>query len=77
MFTINVVHRGTGRPDRTVYACHHYAVTYGEHRVSAHLVLVCGPETAELDLGPGERAYIMNAAGSTIDVVRARESSCG
>jgi hypothetical protein len=68
MFTVRVDH---GPLSRDVYECARYQIRFEDGRKKAMLSMDAGnSEPMVIHLADGGIAYIMNAQGTTVDVVR-------
>lgn len=74
MFTIRVDHgrSDAGRPARSVFACDSYAITFGQSAATIAISGEDGKSPKDVIVIDGEIAYVMNAAGTTVDVVDLR-----
>ena len=72
MFAIKVVDpvKSTGQPEESVFSCDSYNVNYDGPVPMLYFSTGCADGEHRFEVGVHNVAYIINAAGKTIDTIR-------
>lgn len=72
MFTVRIDSGPSPQTSRSVFECYRYTVAMGDggHSAALHLYLEPNSDAHPVMLKDGGIAYVMNAQGITVDVVR-------